>query len=129
MSDSLYTLGKEHLLGGDIDLQNDDIAVLLLSADYIANLDTDECRTSIPDAAIVAEARLHSKKITGGVFDADDLTFQNVSGDPITQFVILKDVDIYSQAWLILHGSISVTPDGTQITVQWDNGDDKIFRI
>lgn len=133
MAARLYLKGKENLLGGNVDLQNDTIVALLVTGQYIPNTDSDETRAAIPSSAIIAEETLASTKITDGVFDADDLVFTEVVGPPIRYIVIIKDADIYSQAKLIAliddAPQFPITPDGSNITIQWDNGANKIFSI
>lgn len=133
MAARLYTKGKENLLSGNVDLQNDTIVALLVTGQYIPDTDADDTRAAIPSSAIVGEATLQSTKINNGVFDADDVVFTEVSGAPIRYIVIIKDADIFQQAPLICliddAPQFPVVPDGTNITIQWDNGSNKIFKI
>jgi hypothetical protein len=133
MAARLYLKGKENLLGGNVDLQNDTIVALLVTGQYVPNTDSDETRAAIPSSAIVAEETLSSTKIVDGVFDADDVVFTEVTGAPIRYIVLIKDDDIYSRALLIAliddAAQFPVTPDGSNITIQWDNGANKIFSL
>lgn len=133
MAARLYLKGKENLLGGNVDLQNDTIVALLVTGQYNPNTDSDETRAAIPSSAIIAEETLTSTKIANGIFDADDVVFTEVSGPPIRYIVIIKDADIYAQAQLIAliddAPQFPITPDGSNITIQWDNGANKIFSI
>lgn len=133
MAARLYSKFKEHLLSGDIDLMNDTIVALLVSSDYVPDTATHESRAAIPSSAVIAEATLESTQVTNGIFDADDTVFFDVEGSPVTQIIILQDADIFSQALLIAviddASQFPVTPDGTNITIQWDNGPNKIFNL
>jgi hypothetical protein len=133
MAARLYVKGKENLLGGNIDLQNGTIVALLVSGQYVPDTDSDETRAAIPTSAIIAEETLSSTKITNGVFDADDTVFSTVTGVPIRYIVLIKDDDVYLRAPLIAliddAAQFPVTPDGSDITIQWDNGDNKIFSL
>jgi len=112
---------------------NDTIVALLVSSDYVPDTATHESRAAIPSSAVIAEATLESTQVTNGIFDADDTVFFDVEGSPVAQIIILQDADIFSQALLIAviddASQFPVTPDGTNITIQWDNGPNKIFNL
>lgn len=133
MAARLFSKFKEHLLSGNIDLLHNTIVALLVSSDYVPDVATDESRAAIPSSAIIAEATLRSVKVTQGVFDADDTVFFSVEGKSIARIILVQDSDIYSQALLIAviddAPQLPVTPDGTNITIQWDNTSNKIFRL
>lgn len=134
MAARLYDKGKENLLGGSIDLRSKTIVALLVTAAYVPNTSSDETRAAIPSSAVIAEATLTSKQLLNGVFDADDTIFPDVVGAyPITQIVIIQDHQIYTQAKLIALiddvPQFPVVPDGSGITIQWDNGANKIFKL
>jgi hypothetical protein len=132
MANILYPKGKEHLLGGDIALDSDTIkAVLVDTADYTYNA-ADEALDDIPAGARVATGTLASKTITGGVFDAANLTFTAVTGDPSEAVVIYKDSGVESTSYLIARidsaTGLPVTPNGGDITVNGMTGQ-KIFLL
>ena len=133
MSARLYNKGKENLLIGNIDMLNNDIVVMLVSAEYLSDTAVHSTRADIPSSAIVAQATLTSTRVTDGVFDADDVVFATVSGGTITQIVIAQDDRIDSRALLIAliddADLLPVVPDGENITVQWDNSTNKIFKL
>jgi hypothetical protein len=130
MASALYPKFKELLLGGDIDLASDTIKCILVdTADYTYNSAHDYL-DDVPSAARVGTAQtLASKTITGGVFDAADVTFSSVTGDPTEAVIIYKDTGTESTSPLIAYIEGSVTPNGGDITVQWDSGSNKIFAL
>jgi hypothetical protein len=71
--------------------------------------------------------------VTGGAFDAADVTFTTVTGDPSEALVIWKDTSNEATSPLIMYidtaTGLGVTPNGGDITVTWDNGANKIFKI
>jgi hypothetical protein len=135
MANSLYTKAKEGLINGSIDLDSDDIRVVLVDgADYTPNLSTHEFLSDIPSAARVAvSGALLNKSVTDGVFDADDIIIESVTGDQFEYLVLYKHTGSDATARLIMlidsATGLPCTPNGSDITVSWDNGDDKIFRL
>ena len=131
MASGLYKKFKELLLGGDIDLVTDTIKCILVdTADYTCDLAIHDYYNDVPAAARVGTAQtLANKTVTGGVFDADDVTFSSVTGDPTEAVIIFKDTGTESTSPLIAYIEGSVTPNGGNITVQWDSGSNKIFAL
>lgn len=135
MSNALYGKAREAFLNGDIDWINDTIKVLLVDTDdYSVSIDVHDFLDDIPATARVAtSSALGTKDSTLGVADAADLTFVSVSGDPCEALVIFKDTGTESTSALIAYidsaTGLPVTPNGGNITVQWDSGANKIFKL
>ena len=135
MANSLYTKAKQGLLDGSIDLDTDAIkAVFVDGADYTPNLSTNQYLSDIPSAGRVATSgALANKTVTDGVFDADDITLTSVSGDQFEYIVLYKDTGAEGTSRLILlidtATGLPCTPNGSDITIQWSSGSDKIFRL
>lgn len=135
MTSALYDLGRKAFLDADIDLLVDDIKVILIdSDDYAENLVTDEFLSNIPGAARVdTSGNLAGKTTTGGVFDANDITFTAVVGDQAEALVIYEDTGVEGTSRLICFidnaAEFPITPNGNDITVIWDSGANKIFKI
>jgi len=130
----MYVKGIEALMKGEIDLIDDTIKVTLVdTADYTVNLSTHDFIDDVPSGARVATATLGTKSVTGGAFDAADVTFSAVTGDPSEALVIWKDTTTESTSPLIMYidtaTGLGVTPNGGDITVTWDSGTNKIFKI
>jgi hypothetical protein len=135
MANALYDKGREGFLGADIAWDTDNIKTVLVdTADYTVNLSTHQFLSDIPLAARVAtSANLTSKTITNGVADAADVTYSAVSGDESEALVIFQDTTVDSTSRLIAYidtaTGLPVTPNGGDITVVWDNGTNKIFKL
>lgn len=135
MANAMYTLGREHFLKGDISWNSNNIkANLLAGASYTPNLATDEHLSDIPGGAIVAtSANLASKTTTGGTANAANITFTAVSGAQITYVGVYQDTGTPSTSDLIIlidtATNLPLTPNGGDITVQWDTGANKIFTL
>jgi hypothetical protein len=135
MANSLYTKAKQALIAADIELDADTIkAVFVDGADYTPNLATHQYLSDIPSAARVATSgALQNKTVTDGVFDADDITVAAVTGDQFEYIVLYKDtgVEVTSRLILLIDTATGLpcTPNGSDITIQWSSGADKIFRL
>ncbi len=133
MANALYDLGREAFLDGDIDWAADNIKVLIVDgAVYTPNLVTDQFRDDIASEVAVS-ANLSGKDSSLGVADAADVTFSTVSGAQSEFLVIFKDTGTPATSALIAlidtATGLPVTPDGGDITVTWDSGANKIFKL
>ncbi len=108
--------------------------MLVDGADYIPNLATHEFLSSIPAGARVAvSGALQNKTVTDGVFDADDIVVAAVTGDQFEYIVLYKHTGSDATARLIYlidsATGLPCTPNGSDITLSWDNGANKIFKL
>lgn len=136
MANALYGKGREKFLNADIDWAADNIKVTLVdTADYTVSIDTHEFYSDITPAGRVATSgNLGSKTSTLGVADAADVTFTAADGDPCEALVIWKDTASSTTSPLIGYidsaaSGLPVDPNGGDITVAWDNGANKIFKL
>lgn len=134
MANGMYVKGIEALMKAEIDLIDDTIKVVLVdAADYTVNLSTHDFLDDVAAGSRVATATLGTKSVTGGAFDAADVTFSAVTGDPSEALIIYKDTGVEGTSPLIMYidtaTGLGVTPNGGDITVTWDSGTNKIFKI
>jgi hypothetical protein len=138
MANFLYDKGREGFLDGSIDWDTNDIKAVLVacgSSHYVASQSTDDLLADIVVGdRIATSANLGSKTVTGGVADAADVTFSSVSGaEDVDAVVIYKDSGDPATSRLIAYldtgTGLPTTPNGSDITVQWDNGANKIFKL
>ena len=134
MANSLYTKAKQHLLDATIDLDTNDIrAILVDGADYTPVLATHETLANIPAAARVAvSGALQSKTVTDGGFDAADIVVSAVTGDQFEYIVLYQHTGAESALLIALLDTatgLPCTPNGSDITLAWDNGANKIFKL
>lgn len=135
MANALYDKGREGFLDGSIDWDTDDIRVILIDTDdYTVDLANHDNLDDIPSAARVATSgALTGKTVAAGVADANDVTFSSVSGDQSEALVIYQHTGTESTSRLIAYidsaTGLPVTPNGGDITVQWDSGSNKIFKL
>ncbi len=137
MANTLYEAGREGFLGGDIDWDADTIkAILIDTAAYTVNLATHDFLDDVPGGARIGSAvTLASKTKTGGVADANDISFTGLVAAPtIEALVIYKDTGSEATSRLIAYidsgGGLPIASAGaSQVDVTWDNGPDKIFKL
>lgn len=136
MANSLYGLGRQAFAEGDLAWDSDNIKCTLVdTADYTVSIDTDQFLSDIPLAAReYTSTNFTGKDASLGVLDADDVTFTAVpAGDTLEATVIYQDTGVESTSRLIAYidtaTGLPVTPNGTDITIKWDNGANKIAKI
>ena len=135
MANALYDAGRETFLTGAVSWSTDNIKIVLVDgADYTQNLATDDFLDDIAVGGRVAtSANLGTKTTTAGVADAADVTFSSVSGDQSELIACYKDTGSAATSNLIFlldtATGLPVTPNGGDITVTWDSGANKIFKL
>jgi hypothetical protein len=134
MANALYDKGREGFLDGSIDWDTHTIKVSLVRG-YTPNTSTDDNLDDVTaSGTLVATATLASKTVTNGVADAADVTFSAVSaGSACDLLVIYKDTGTASTSRLIAKidtaTGLPVTPNGGDISVVFDSGANKIFKL
>jgi ApbE superfamily uncharacterized protein (UPF0280 family) len=133
MANALYGKGREKFLTGDIAWDTDNIKVSLVdTGTYTVVIDTHEFYSDL--SGVVADSgNLASKTFALGVADAADVTFSSVTGSSAEALVIWKDTGTASTSPLIAYidtaTNLPITPNGGDITVAWDSGANKIFKL
>lgn len=135
MANSLYGLAREAFAGGDLDWDAHTIKLYLIdNADYTVAIDTHDFADDVATGAKVATSGAFAGKTkTLGVQDADDVVLASVTGDPSESLVIWQDSGSQATSRLIAYidtaTGLPVSPNGADITVQWDSGANKIFKL
>lgn len=136
MANAMYDKGRNKFARGEIHwhVGGDNFRVYLVDgADYTVDLVNHEFLTSIPESARVAFADLTVIDPVGGVCDANDVGFGNVSGDPSEVLVICKwsgaDATSPLVAYIDSATGLPVTPNSGPINITWDDGANKIFKL
>lgn len=135
MANALYDKGRENFLGGDIDWDANTIKLVCVDeADDTIDLSNDDALDDRAAGSRVATSGAFSTKTkTAGVADADDVTLTSVTGDQFESIDIYKDTGTESTSLLICNidtaTGLPLTPNGGNITVTWDTGANKIFKL
>lgn len=135
MANALYDLGREGFLAGDIDWDGNNIKLVCVDeADDTIDLAVDD---NLDDRAapsrVATSGNFAGKTVASGVADANDVVLTAVSGDPFESIDIYKDTGVESTSRLICNidtaTGLPCTPNGGDITIQWDAGANKIFKL
>lgn len=137
MANALYAKAKESFISQNpsIDMDTDDIKVV--GVDHGTDTPvpaTDQFLSDIAAGArIFTSGNLASKTVTGGVFDAADITITAVSGNSVESVNLYKDTTVAATSPLIAYidtgTGLPFTPNGGDVTIQWDSGASKIFAL
>ena len=102
-------------------------------AGYTPDFAADEFLSAIPSAALLSYIALAPADPAAGIADAPDVTFLAVSGAQSEAVVIVKWVTTAADSPLVAYidtaTGLPVTPNGGNIQITWDDGDDKIFKL
>lgn len=152
MPNILYNKAKEGFLGGtnEADLLGNKIGVALVGTGYVAaashttmtNVGTHVVRTTY-FSAVANPTQSSGLTITDGVFDGPDITISNVTStnQNINAIIIFEqnaanstvvnatDSKLVAYIDTVSSGLPINTPSSANITISWDNGDFKIFRL
>lgn len=114
----LYPKGAAHILGlsTKVDLIADNIKVLFYAGSFSS---THEFVGDLTGASIVARSgNLAGKSVTGGVFDANDITITAVSGSAFTHVILYKDTGSDATSVLVAEFTVaSFAPGGGDVNV------------
>lgn len=140
MANALHDKGRNAFLQGSINWVADEIhgqliCIVNAPTGYTFNASLDEFFASVPTAARVgfSAPSLAAKTATSGIADANDTVFSAVSGPTVSAIVIYKQGAAATSSPLIAYidtaTGMPVQPNGGDITVQWDSGTNKIFKL
>lgn len=128
MANAIYPKYKQAAISGGAnhDLIAGNVKAILIDlADYTYSA-AHEFLTDVPAAARVAtSANLASKTATNGTFDAADVTFNTVSGDPSEALILYIDTGTEATSRLVCFqdtgvNGLPVTPNGGNLPIAWD---------
>jgi hypothetical protein len=138
----LYDQGREAFLEGSINWLTSPIRVGFVSISnqptaYVFNASLDNFYASVPTGARVgmSVASLGTKTATSGIADGADTVFSAVSGPTIGAVLIFQSSGTANAsdwrliAYIDTATGMPVGPNGGDITVQWDNATNKIFKL
>lgn len=131
----LYDPGREGFLAGELNWSSNDIRVILINTGNYPTCDpSHKFLSSIPSNARVAvSGALSGKTVSNGVAGANNITFSAVSGATVGALVIYYHTGSDATARLIAMvdtaTGLPLTPNGGDITIAWDTGVNRIFKL
>ena len=137
MASALFPLFKQKLLSqiDAIDFDADTVRCIFVTSGYTYNAAHDffaDLTNTIGDGGTgrANGEQLITPTVTNGVLDADNTVFASVTGAAVNAILVYKDTGADATSPLIAYiDGISFTPNGGQVTIQWDNGAAKIFAL
>ena len=142
MANSLFDPGREGFLDGTIDWDTAVIKVALVrgytfSAAHKFVSDV----TGAAGVLHVTSAALTAKTVTSGVADAADVSFTAVAANASNHSILVfqssavtggADVAATAQrliAWIDTGTNLPIVPNGGDVTIAWDSGANRIFKL
>lgn len=142
MASSLYDAGREGFLDGTIDWNTGVMkAALVRGYTFSAAHKFVSDVTGAGGTLVATSAALASPTATAGVADAADVTFTAVAaGAAIPAIIIFQASAVTGGAdvaptlqrlvcYIDTATGLPVTPNGQNISVTWDNGSSRIFKL
>lgn len=137
MASGLYKTFKQQCLestGPDLNSETTIKAYLIDTGAYTVDYVVHDFLNDVAvGARIAGPVTLTSTTTTspeGGVFDAADISFTSVTGASVEALLIFYDSGVETTSLLIaLVEFASVTPNGGNINITFDNGANRIFKL
>ncbi len=142
MANALFDPAREGFLAGEIDWDTATIKVALVrSYTFSAAHKFVSEVTGAGGVLAATSTALTSKTVTAGVADAADVTFSAVAANGSNHSLLVfqssavgggADVAASAQrlvAWIDTGTNLPITTNGGDVTVAWDNGSTKIFKL
>ncbi len=135
MANSLYGKAREKFAQAALNWNTSPIKVVLVDTGaYTPSIDVHEFLSDIPAGARIATSpALTGKTSILGECDADDVTVVGVAGATIEAAVIIADTGVATTSALIAFidtaTGLTLTPNGGDVLIGWNNGANKIFRL
>lgn len=132
MATQFYPSFFEALLSGDIDLTSQTVKAALLPTSTTYNAAHD-FYNDVSSAVIGTPQEIGSKTVTGGVFDGADVTFTSpATGNTCNVLLYIDTSDPATSPLIGLYDNgtgVPISTDGSDVTLEWDNGTNKIFKL
>jgi len=133
MANAIYPSAREGFLAGSIDWDANSFRAVLIDTGTYTYSSAHDFYNDLSGVVGTESGLFAGKTTTSGVADADDITFTAVAGSTIEAIVIFKDTGNVATDSLICYidtgTGFPVTPNGGDITVSWDSGANKIFKL
>jgi hypothetical protein len=129
---AMYTAALTDLLEGDLDLLVDDIRVILIDAGAYTFSAAHDFLDDITAGGRESNAvALAGKTVTAGVLDATDTVLTGTTtGVTVEAVVLYKHTGVEATSPLVAYiDGLTGTTNGVDVTVQWDNGANKILKL
>lgn len=128
MANAIYPLYKQALLDADtnVDLVAGDVRVILVdTADYTYSASHNFLDDVPAGARVAVSGAMTNKTVTSGTFDADDVVWSAVTGDPAEALIFYIHTGVEGTSRLVAYidtgqTGLPITPNGGDITAAWN---------
>lgn len=122
MASGMYSFGITQLMRGNIDLINDDIAVVAVSSGYTPNLSSHQYQNDILGAYQIGEVNLEGNALSDTAFIANSAAIEEPTAElENNAVVVFRNTGNSATSQLIAYLEVvPVTTDGTPMVVDWD---------
>lgn len=128
MANAIYPAYKQALLDADanVDIKDGDVRVILVDTDQYTYNAAHQFLSSVPALARIAvSGSLQNNSVAGGVFDADDVTLNEVTGAQAEALIIYVHTGSEATSRLVAYidtgvTGLPVTPNGGNIIITWN---------
>ena len=135
MANAIYDKYKESLMGGaaNVALDSETVKISLIDTAEEVFTSTDQFYSDVANVvAVVATETLANVSITNGVLNADDISFESVSGASAEALLIWIDTGdantSHLVAWMDTNiDGLPITPDGSNVDITWSTSG--IFKL
>jgi hypothetical protein len=131
-----YPFGNQKILEGEIPWLTAPVVAHLIGTQFYEPSTIHQTMADVPEDAVVATSgTLENRSATLGVADAEDVTWGTVPAGTTRGDAVILATDTGDRSTSVLiayYGTIvgvPVYPDGSDITIHWDNGANKIFVL
>jgi len=129
----IYPSAKDLMMTKQLDLLNDPVLGVLVSAGYVASQNHASLADIPPSCRVAFTGTLENRTVAGGVYNAYPATATAVFGDDVTAIVLTSysGTDISSPliAFLDQSPDLPANPTGGDLILNWDTTLYKIFAI
>ena len=136
MANALFDKGRQNILEGAIAILTVNVKLVLVDhgVDTPVVATDDFLDDIVAGARIATSGNFASKTTTDGVFDAADVALTAVSGASVESIVIYNDTPATEAgkhliAYIDVATGLPFTPSGGDVTIQWDAGVNRIFKL
>lgn len=135
MANALYDAGRDGFLNKLVDWGDDDLRLVFVDeADDTIDLAADDfLNDRAAGSRVATSGTLAGTTSAAGVADADDITVTAVTGDQFESIDCYLHTGTESTSLLLFNidtaTGLPMTPNGGDITVQWDAGANKILKL
>jgi hypothetical protein len=142
MANALFNPGREGFLDGSIDWDTAVIKIALVRGyTFTATHKFVSDVTGASGVLHVTSSALTTKTVTDGIADAADVAFTAVTSNAGNHSVLIfqasavtggADVAATAQrliGWVDTGTNFPIVPNGGDVTIAWDNGTNKIFKL